>query len=97
MEARLQIPSKEVAWIFDGTTVKAGPQKGPSERVKLKELNENWVFRQGTHTNQATGYSDQRKRMCTSCTYQEIGHNLYRAIWFGSLGILSKVTSKGVS
>ena len=97
MEARLQIPSKEVAWIFDGTTVKAGPQKGPSERVELKELNEDRVFRQGTYTNQAAGYSDRRKRMCTGCTYQEIGHNLYRAIWFGSLGTLSKAVSKGVS
>ena len=79
MGARLQIPSREVAWIFDGTTVKAGPQKGPSERalrkVPLKELNEDLGIGKVPTPTRLPEFGPEEKDVYR-LHIPEIGHNL---------------------
>jgi hypothetical protein len=79
MGARLQIPSREVAWIFNGTTIKAGPQKGPCERSLKREpadvLNEDRVLGKVPTPTRPPDFGLEEKDAYRLCI-PEIGHNL---------------------
>ena len=90
MEARLQIPSREVTQTFDRVTVKAGPQKDHPEKCPQKgtlvESNEDQGIRQGTHTNQAAGIRTGGKG-CTPVVHIRDRSQSHWAFWIGSLVI----------
>lgn len=75
----MQIPSREVAWIFDGTTVKAGPQKGRSERalrkVPLGKLNGRRVLGKVPIPTRPPEFGSEEKDV-HRLYIPEIGHNL---------------------
>ena len=58
----MEIPSKEVAWTFDGTTE---PSEASKRRITRTSDEPNDNMCRGAHTNQATGFAGWAIWICS--------------------------------